>query len=80
MKACNGAGAKGLRCSAEATGQPVTGGARGRGKVRKPAFDLQGSPIRLVCSVQAACVSYFSLIKPARQLLVHTRKSTFAIV
>jgi len=29
---CNGAGAKGLRCSALATGQLETGGARGRGK------------------------------------------------
>src|SRR5262249_8165329 len=41
---CNGAGAKGLCCSAEATGQLVTGGARGQGKaVRHPEAGGVGS-------------------------------------
>src|SRR5262249_49600334 len=41
---CNGAGPKGLRCSAEATGQPATGGAHGQGKaVRHPQEGNLGS-------------------------------------
>ena len=41
MKALNGAGPKGLRCSAEATGQPATGGAHGQGKaVRHPQEEV----------------------------------------
>src|SRR2546430_15396728 len=44
MKSCNGAGAKGLRCSAEATGQLATGGARGQGKaLRHPQTGSLGS-------------------------------------
>src|SRR5215813_3376097 len=41
---CNGAGAKGLRCSALAIGQLETGGARGRGKaVQDPETGSLGS-------------------------------------
>src|SRR5262249_6334037 len=41
---CNGAGAKGLRCSALAIGQLETGGARGRGKaVQDPETGRLGS-------------------------------------
>src|ERR1700746_3804172 len=43
-RSCNGAGAKGLRCSALAIGQLETGGARGRGKaVQDPQTGSLGS-------------------------------------
>src|SRR5215510_2104292 len=43
-KPCNGAGAKGQRCSALAIGQPETGGAHGRGKaVQDPEAGSLGS-------------------------------------
>src|SRR5262244_2873924 len=52
---CNGAGAKGLRCSALATGQLETGGARGRGKaVQATAEHREPCDSRGSCTVLGA--------------------------
>src|ERR1700746_1529222 len=52
---CNGAGAKGLRCSALVIGQPETGGAGGRGKAVQGRYVMATAEHREPCDSRGSC-------------------------